>query len=473
MKRDVVKQSRSVFWFGLLLPIIVLLCTQAGYAQSNRIKPAAEHLIFRCKVLINPATGATIRDALIETNDGRILRVGKQGDFAIPAGAHLVDYRDKYIIPGLIDTHGHLYGGLTVRMTTSPYFPVLYLASGVTTVRAPGSMDPGGDMAMKQRIDSGAYPGPRYFLSGEYLEMAPVSVRWMNPVSTPEEARLKIDHLAAMGMDSIKIYANMSGEVMQASIEAAHEHGLKAIAHIGAVTSKQAMDMGIDELFHGAIAFPDAMPPGLKQTDIVSWTKAMGDMDLSQPSAQQVFQQAAAQKVVLTPTAVLLEVTERGAMQRHHMEEQKRFYAPAAWEEIEKIDKSTEPVRYGRPAEVAKVREFIRRAHDAGCVLSTGTDLVKTTVLPGYSLYREMEIFAEAGLKPTEILKAATINGAFAIGRTDQVGTVEPGKLADFVVLNADPTENISNVRSVFRVVKGGVVYDPEVLHKSLEGKIE
>jgi imidazolonepropionase-like amidohydrolase len=121
---------------------------------------------------------------------------------------------------------------------------------------------------------------------------------------------------------------------------------------------------------------------------------------------------------------------------------------------------------------MAKAKEFIRRAYDAGCILTTGTDLVMPTVLPGYSLYREMEIFAEAGLKPMDILKAATINGAFAIGRTDQLGTVEPGKLADFVVLDANPAEDISNVRSVYRVVKGGVIYDPEALRKSVVGKI-
>jgi imidazolonepropionase-like amidohydrolase len=120
-----------------------------------------------------------------------------------------------------------------------------------------------------------------------------------------------------------------------------------------------------------------------------------------------------------------------------------------------------------------KNQEFIRRAHEAGCLLSTGTDYVLLTTLPGWSLWREMEIFAEVGLPPMEVLKAATWNGAYALGQADQLGAVEPGKLADFVVLDANPLESISNVRRVHRVVKGGVIYDREALLKPLVGKID
>jgi imidazolonepropionase-like amidohydrolase len=123
--------------------------------------------------------------------------------------------------------------------------------------------------------------------------------------------------------------------------------------------------------------------------------------------------------------------------------------------------------------ELRKNKEFIRRAYDAGCLLSTGTDYVVLTMLPGWSLWREMEIFAEAGLPPMDVLKAATWTGAYAIGRTDQLGTVEPGKCADFVVLSANPLENISNVRQVHRVVKAGIVYDREQLLKPLVGKVD
>jgi imidazolonepropionase-like amidohydrolase len=119
-----------------------------------------------------------------------------------------------------------------------------------------------------------------------------------------------------------------------------------------------------------------------------------------------------------------------------------------------------------------KNKQFIQMAYKSGCILTTGTDQVGFTLLPGFSLWREMEIFAEAGVKAMDVLKAASINGAYAIGRSDLLGSVAPGKLADFVVLEKNPLTNISHVRSVHRVVKGGIVYDPARLLKPLEGKM-
>jgi len=455
------------------LLLCLILYVSSASAQTRRIKPPAEHLIFKCKALINPATGTILENAFIETNAGRILRTGKSAELTGSEGARIIDYSDKYVIPGLIDTHGHLYAGVTVRPTTSPFVPVFYLAAGVTSVGDPGSMDPGGDLAMRNRIDSGLYTGPRYFLAGEYLEMAPVTVAWMNPVSTPEEARLKVDRWAAEGGAAIKIYANMSGDVMQAAIDEAHEHGLRVWAHIGAVTYGQAIAMGVDELFHGALAMSDTRPSGVTQKDYSAWADGMAGLDFSNPGILSTLRRAAAQKVVLTPTVVVLDSLLPGKMEQHHMEEQKKYYAPQAWDVIVKYSQQAPFYTEAQlRANVAKNIEFVRRAHDAGCMLSTGTDLVLMTMLPGFSLWREMELFSDAGLPPMEILKAATINGAYALGRSDQLGTVEAGKLADFVGLSQNPLENIGNVRFVSRVVKGGVDYDPKELLKPLEGKV-
>jgi imidazolonepropionase-like amidohydrolase len=336
-------------------------------------------------------------------------------------------------------------------------------------------MDAGTDLDLRNRIDSGELPGPRYFLAGEYIEMPPHIIGWMNPVKTPAEARAKVAAWAARGAAAIKIYAGAHGDVMQAAIDEAHEHSMRVWAHVGAVTFQQAMDMGVDQLFHGALVIPETRRPGITQKNFVEWARETAALDLGHPQIQAMFRTAAQRKVVLTPTAAVSELAEPGAYQNHHLDQQKRFYSPEAWQEIEKILKGPAPSWY--PAEVMaqeikKNKDFIRRAHEAGCLLSTGTDYVVLTMLPGWSLWRELEIFAEAGLPPMDILKAATWNGAYAIGHTDQLGNLEPGKLADFVVLDANPLENISNVRHVHRVVKGGVVYDPEQLLNPLVGKV-
>jgi enamidase len=443
--------------------LVVLVCANA---QTKRIKPKTESLLVRCKLLINPSTGAAIENAAIQVANGKIMRVGTAAELGTPAGYRVVDFGDKYVIPGLIDTHAHMYGGIQFRITTNESGPILLLASGVTTASGPGSMDPGGDLAMKRRIDTGFWEGPRYFLAGEYLEMDPVTVRWMNPLFTPEEARLKIDYWAGQGASAIKMYARMSGEIMRASAEHAHEMGLRVYAHVGATEWKDAIEMGVDQLFHGVLALPEGMPKNIGDAPGAR-DEAIARMDLNAPAIREALKLAAERKVVLSPTAVVREPID---MQKQHMEDQKRFFVPSTWEQIERMAK--QPPSPAVLGVMAKQREFIKAADQAGCILATGTDYVVWRLLHGYSLWREMEIFAEAGLAPMKVLKAATWGGAYAIGRTDQLGSIEPGKLADFVALNANPLENISNVRNVHRVVKGGVIYDPQELLKSREGKI-
>jgi len=446
--------------------------------RASVVKRATGHLCFKCKLLIDPATKTTIGDAIIETNGGKVLRVGKASEVSVPVDARVIDLTDKYVIPGLIDTHGHLYTRTHLKskwQKTDARLPIFYLANGVTAIGDPGSMDAAGDIELRNRIDSGELPGPRYFLAGEYIEMPPDIIGWMDPVKTPEAARSKVAMWAARGATAIKVYAGAQGSVMQAAIDEAHEHSMRVWAHVGAVTFQDAMEMGVDQLFHGALVMPDTRRPGITQKDFAAWAKETAALDLTDPKVQTVLRTAAQRKVILTPTAVVSELLEPGVYEKHYLEQQKRFYTAAAWQEIETYLKGPAPTWH--PAEqieqeVKKNKEFIRRAHEAGCLLSTGTDYVVLTMLPGWSLWREMEIFAEAGVPPMDVLKAATWNGAYAVGRTDLLGSVEPGKLADFVVLDANPLENISNVRQVRRVVKGGVVYDREELLKPLVGKV-
>lgn len=457
--------------------LLLLVFSGCLLAQTRRQRATSDHLFFRTRMVINPATGSTIANAVIETNGGKILRVGTAKEIVIPGDAKVQDWSEKYVIPGLVDTHGHLYARFTgAWRTTNDLLPIFYLAAGVTTIGDPGSMDPGGDLALRNRIDSGQYTGPRYFLAGEYIDMPPLIVGWMNPSSTAEEARLKIDHWSSQGAAAIKIYADSSGDVMQAAIDQAHEHGMRVWAHIGAVTYQQAIDMGVDQLFHGVLAMADTRPSGITQKEYVQWGHETARLDLSRPEIEQVFRTAAARKVVLTPTAVVSEVFEPGNQQRHYLDQQQKYFTAKGWDLIQKIVQGPPPQGFtaeGIATEVKKNEEFIRRAHDAGCILSTGTDYVYLSILPGWSLWRELDIFAEAGLGPMDILRAATWNGIYAVGRTDQLGSVEAGKLADFVALNANPLEQIANVHQVYRVVKGGVVYDPEQLLKPLAGRVE
>lgn len=441
-------------------------------AQTTRIRPASEPLVFHLARVIDPGSARVIDDAFVEVDGGRILRVGPRAGATPPAGTRVIDWSAKVAIPGLIDTHAHLYGGLARSNGTQPFASRLWLSTGVTAVAVPGSADPDGDLALRQRINAGVVPGPRLFLSGEYLDMRPPAVSFAQPVDTPEEARRLVEHWASRGATAIKVYASMRGEVLRAAIQHAHDHDMRVAAHVGAVTWTEAVRLGIDGLFHGPLAMPEAhgghIAPVTSLEAYAALKQRSADADLTAAPVREALRLAAEAGVVLTPTVVAAEVPNREA---HRLADQQRFYSPAAWLELEK--------RLARPADpvdarlLAKMLEFVRVAHEAGCVLATGTDITPLTMLPGYALWREMELFAQAGLPPMAALRAATANGALALGRSDTLGAIRPGALADFVVLDADPLGDISRVRRVHRVVKGGVVYVPDDLVTPLAGRVE
>jgi enamidase len=444
----------------------------ALHSQTARARPAAEHLVFHAARIIDPGSGEVIEDGAIEVNGGRILRVGSRRDVGAVPGARVVDWTGKHVVPGFIDVHAHLYGGLARSNSTQPFAARLLLAAGVTAAAAPGSSDPDGDLAMRNRIDAGWLPGPRLFLAGEYLDMRPSALSWVEPVATAEEARRLVGHWASRGAASVKVYASMQGEVLRAAIQHAHEYGLRVAAHLGAVSWTEAIRLGVDEVFHGPMAFPEAHGGPIAPVTTLEGYAALKERsaaaDLTATAVRDALALAAAARVVLTPTAVAAEPPSR---EKHRLDDQQRFYSAAAWAELQKrLARPVEPVD---EALVAKLLEFIRTAHAAGCLLATGTDITPLTILPGYALWREMELFAAAGLPPMAVLKAATANGAVALGRGDTLGAIRPGYLADFVALDADPLAEVGHVRRVHRVVKGGVEYVPEDLVARLAGRVE
>lgn len=446
-------------------------------AQTPTPTPKKLHYFVKAKLIINPADGKTTENAVMEVSGGKIVKIDKIANFKIPADAQVFDYSDKFIIPGLIDTHAHLYTNLIFGHPTNPALPPLFLAGGVTSILSPGSGDAEGDIALKNRVDSGRVVGPRMFLAGEYLDMEPLNVPWMEAVKTELEIKSKLDMWFSRGTSAVKVYTGMRGELLRSLISYAHLRGAKVNGHLERETWGNAIEMGIDVLHHGILSFPEIMPTDIPPQAVGminfappeydKYYQAIIDADLKSQPIQAVFKAAAENKVVFVPTVVAFNPND---LAKDFMTAQQPFFAPDAWKRVEQRA-AAEKRKYLILINQKNI-EFVREAHKAGVMLSTGTDLTNLQMLPAFSLYREMELFAEAGLKQMEVLKAATYNGAWAIGRTDLIGSLEVGKAADFVVLNANPLENISNVRQVFRVSKNGTIYVPEDVTKSLKGRI-
>jgi len=463
-------RSITLFFIG-----VGWLLTLGLSAQSNRTRPPAGHLIVKCRLLIDPGPDRVISDAFIEIVNGRILRVGPVSEMPESRNAKILDFGDKTIIPGLIDTHFHLFGNIVRSNDTFTGLLIkLPLACGVTTVRAPGSFNPGGDFALRDKINAGIFDGPRIYLSGAILNMEPSRLRYMNLVRTDEEVRLLIDHWAERGATSIKLYESFQGDLLKTAIDHAHLHGLRALAHLGATSFEDAIRAGIDEVFHGALAFKDILPKDLREDQSKEYVQAFANMDLEGPEAERLLKLAADLRVVITPTVAM---SDKMDFQGEFLLSQKPYYTAAAWETAIKREANRIAPGEGRASAGDKLTEtflhFLKKAYEAGCILTTGTDKTSMVPLPGFSLWHEMMAFARAGLPAKAILKAATFNGAYALAVDNILGSLEPGKFADFVVLDKNPMEDIKNIKTVFRVIKGGIVYEPEPLLKRLIGIIE
>jgi imidazolonepropionase-like amidohydrolase len=475
-------EKRMIPKFLKLLLALISSIYVAGFffdvsAQTPSSTPQKLHYFVKAKLIINPADGKTTENAVMEVSGGKIIKIEKSANFKIPTDAQVFDYSDKFIIPGLIDTHAHLYTNLTFGHSTNPALPPLFIAGGVTSIIVPGSGDPEGDIALKNRVDSGRVVGPRMFVAGEYIDMEPLNVPWMEAAKSETEAKAKLDMWFSRGATAVKVYTGMRGEMLRTVINYAHQRGFKVNGHLERETWGKAIEMGIDVLHHGIYSFPEIMPKDIPAQTIGminfappeydKFYQAIVDADFKSAQIQAVFKAAAEAKVVFVPTVVALEPPDAT---KYFMSAQQPFYAPDAWKRVEQRF-NAEKKKYALLLTNKNV-DFVREAHKAGAMLSTGTDMTNLQMLPAFSLYREMEIFGEAGMKPMEVLKAATYNGAYAIGRSDLIGSLEVGKAADFVVLNANPLENIGNVRQVFRVSKNGTIYVPEEVTKSLKGRI-
>jgi imidazolonepropionase-like amidohydrolase len=432
-------------------------------ASAQRQTPAS--LVVRCGTLIHPHSHQVQKNVAIQIANGKIIRLAPVSEVTPPEGARILDFSEKFVMPGLVDLHAHTYTRVSGDWTTSnEVVPAFLLAAGVTTARSPGSMNPGADLAMRNRINAQLMIGPRYYFAGEYLDLAPASIPWFNASASADELRMKIDYWSAQGATAVKLYTRMSGDALRAATAHAHNHGLRVIGHLGATGWKDAMEAGVDELCHGLDAFPEA---GLKARLVNGQAayEGLDQLDLKEPRYAAILRQAASLKVVLVPTAM-----NQQNITPDHSPENRRYYTEAAWKALEAMESKK---AWGIPEKFqAAQKEFIRAAHAAGCLLGTGTDLVVPWMPPGISLWREAEIFAEAGLPPMDVLDAATWNGIYSIGATDQLGTIEPGKLADFVVLDANPLDDIRNLRRVHRVVKSGTVYDPRQILGRLSGRL-
>ncbi len=429
-------------------------------------------------VRVIDGTGAPVReDQAVLIREGRIAAVGPAAEVGAPPDARVLDLEGHTVIPGMVGLHDHLFytavGGRRAQLNFSA--PRLYLASGVTTIRTTGSTSPYADINLKSSIDAGRVPGPRIHITAPYISGDADPALHRAKLSSPEEARRFVGYWAEEGASWIKAYTNIRRAELAATIEEAHRRGLRVTGHLCSVSFREAVELGIDNLEHGLLTasdFAEGKEPDRCPSNLMVMVGRTADPTGAE--ATEVIRTMVDHGVAMTSTLAVYEPFFPGRPVRDErtLEAMAPEVREAYLEFREQVDAATEAYPL-RPEFLEKAMAFERAFFEAGGVLAAGVDPTGVGgALPGFGDQRNYELFIEAGFTPAQAVRILTLNGAQVLGADDELGSVEPGKLADLVVVAGDPTSDASAIRNVELVFKDGVGYDAGALIESVKGRV-
>ncbi len=446
--------------------LTLLVVSLPGFAPPPQSPPAANVIAIR-NVTVIPGTGAPpINDATVIIRDDRIAAIGPAAEIVIPAGARVIDGRNKFLVPGFIEMHSH------VSKTRASSLG-LFIANGVTTVR-----DMGGDheelLRWRQEIRSGKRVGPRMLIAGPYLEATRNIERMRRdppekriepfertriPVGSPAEARRVVADLASRELDFLKIRTVQDRPTYLALNEAANAHGLHLVGHVSGIPPEVVLEAGQDGIEH-------SFYPSLEKT---------------RDERLAIWRKFADRHVAIVPTLVTLFEATFPATDRLRaiadddegkMEPRRAYlskYLVLDWRE--QVEEASDQRRQTlRKIWDDVIRRDLREMHEAGMDVLVGSDVGVLNIYPGFSIHDEMALFVtELGMTPAEVLERATIRPARFLRISDTVGSIERGKVADLVLLEANPLEDIRNTKRIAAVVVRGTVYDGQGIKKLME----
>jgi imidazolonepropionase-like amidohydrolase len=442
--------------------------TQRPEAVARYVKVDAPLVALTGVQVVDGTGAAPVQGATIMIRDGVIEAVGE--DVAVPAGAEVLDLAGHTVIPGIVGLHDHTFyttSGRRVQLTETA--PKLYLGSGVTTIRTTGSYHPYSEINLKRAVDAGDLPGPRVHVTGPYLTGGTSS--YMTIVNDPAAARRVVGYWADEGATWFKVYTRISRADLAAVIQEAHARGLKVTGHICSVSFREAVDLGIDNLEHGFFTNSDYVPDKQRDECPDDMRQRLLEVDLDGPEVRATFRDMIDHGVAMTSTLAIYEtvVPNRPPLEQRVLD----LLAPEAREEY--LETRAE---IAASADSSSWPELFRRAQayekafaDAGGLLAAGVDPTGIGgALPGLGDQRNLELLVEAGFTPVEAIRIMTSNGAKVLGEFDRYGSIEPGKLAELVVIDGDPVARPAEIRNVTLVFKDGLGFDAPKLVESTKG---
>ena len=470
----------------------VLFCAPIARAQERAVYLSGGHLV-------DVVRGELYEDIAVVMEAGKITDLFFDFPFnadRVPKDALRVDVKGKYLIPGLTDMHLHTPTTVHGVEVDKEHFYRLLLKSGVTTIRAlaieGGASDQGamsGLIKDKIVIDDGKMTGPNIIVSASgIIEQAPgfPRVKRTRIVKNAIEARELVGEYAYRGAEWIKFYNFGDEEVVRAVIDESHRHGRKVWGHFAMIGAAEASRLGVDSIEHTVSLVQKSLDytTSISMTDIGYYRLFRLWTDANEGEVLKTLEVLVKNKTPIIPTLAVQNIlVDRNKMARDNAD-LFRYYQPEIYKALaapaaESVDEHTggfdfakyDPKKWGESIKVQA--RMMAKFVEMGGIVGAGSDFSIDIFpyAPGSSLHQELQVFVEGGMTPLAALRTATINAAKILGWENRFGSVEIGKHADIVVLNANPLVDIKGVADIHMVVKSGVVFPVSELNNQLLGK--
>ena len=411
-------------------------------ALGSVLSSSAQPLAITDVTTIDVVTGRLRNGVTVVTQGERIVGIGAA--VPIPRGATRVDGKGKFLIPGLWDMHTHHQG-------TGADCLDLYVAKGVV-----GTRDMGGDidfiLPLRERVRSGALPGPEIVAAGPILDDAPPSYPYRRRVTNAQQAREAVADLKRAGVDLIKVHDHTPREVFFTIAVEAPKLGLPFAGHVPqGVKVEEAADAGIRSIEH------------LSNYDVFGECLVNDKYTLA--GCRPLFEKLAAKGVWQTPTLAFFETIPDifSGRPMEHAEYASDSLLKAMRDNVENSHVPASTLEKMRLAGKMSL-QVLPDMYSLGNRFLAGSD----GLVPGFSLHDELEWFTKAGFSPLQALQTATINPARFLGREDTQGTIEVGKRADLILLEANPLVDIRNIAHIENVVVRGKLVTKQAIDKTV-----
>jgi len=423
--------------------------------------PAGDIVITNVSVFDSP-NAKTLPAQRVTVHGDRIVSIEAEHGQPVPSGAEVINGNGKMLLPGIWDMHQHLSGDTAL----------LDIAAGITTIRDLGNpIEQLGKL--KAHIEQGEQIGPRIVLAGLIDGPGPFQGPINVLASTPEEARQAVDHYADLGYVQIKIYSSVKPELVPVIIAEAHKRGLRVSGHVPAgMVASQFVEEGADEIQHMNFVFLNFMGD-VKETRtparFIEPGKRAAGINLNSAQVNQFIALLKEHHTVIDPTMTIWEetytdrpgnISEEHAYMFDRLPLQAQRSAKLAGEALPTPDAATDKLYR---ASYANMVGMVKKLYDNHITVVAGTDLGM-----GYSLHRELEIYQQAGIPAPEVLRMATYTAAKVMKKDGELGSIAAGKMADLVLVDGDPAANISDIRKIETVIKGGAIMYPAELYPAM-----